>query len=189
MNAVRTDGVTALHLAAQLGALQLVQFLDQRGANIYAKGNTGKAQGTRGGHVTHLGLLPIHLAALRGHGPVVAHFLAMGVPINEQSNTKRCTPLQYASEAGHLQLVDYLASQGADVNCKRADGGFPLYMACQTGKLDMVRLLVARGANVNMYVHKPGNTPIGIAKRKRHQEIVRFLSSGRVPSGNDCIIQ
>ena len=55
-----------------------------------------------------------------------------------------------ASNEGHLDVVRFLASEGADVNQARTtDGASPLYTASANGHLDMVRLLVSEGATVN----------------------------------------
>ena len=51
------------------------------------------------------------------------------------------TPLHVASGYGHLDLVRYLVSQGAQVERCDNDGDTPLIVASRKGHLDVVRYL------------------------------------------------
>ena len=62
------------------------------------------------------------------------------------------TPLMYAAYSGHKEVVQFVISEGADVNA-RADDEFgrftALIFAAHSGRTDIIRLLLAGGANVN----------------------------------------
>jgi hypothetical protein len=55
-----------------------------------------------------------------------------------------------------------LFNNGADVNCKTADGWNPLYFATISGRTEIVRFLASNGANVN-WEDKDGRTPLYLA--------------------------
>ena len=65
------------------------------------------------------------------------------------------TPLMAAigschSDQGHMAVVEYLMSNGADPNPARTDDGVaPLYMAARGGHTAIARLLLGKGADPN----------------------------------------
>jgi len=61
------------------------------------------------------------------------------------------TPLHFAADKGHLDVVKYLVNQKTDINAQ-ANGyspGTPLHLASQNGHLDVVEYLVNRNADAN----------------------------------------
>ncbi len=58
------------------------------------------------------------------------------------------TALMGASSEGKIAAMEYLLSQGADVNAKNDDGVTPLMLAA-TESVDAVKLLVDAGANID----------------------------------------
>ncbi len=58
-------------------------------------------------------------------------------------------PLVYASQEGHVDIVELLISNGANVNHFDEDGISPLMFAAQKGHLGVVETLLAHGARVN----------------------------------------
>ncbi|MGH8056504.1 MAG: ankyrin repeat domain-containing protein [Candidatus Entotheonellia bacterium] len=104
----------------------------------------------------------MHLAAMRGHAPVVQVLLRVGAlaeatmlggrtlwssatPL-ELITVDGVTPLLAAAEAGHLQVVRLLVDAGADVNRADATGFTPLMGAVGAGHRKMVAYLLQRGA-------------------------------------------
>jgi len=61
------------------------------------------------------------------------------------------TPLHYASQNGHLSVVEYLVNQKADINAKTKEifSGTPLHYAAQNGHLSVVEYLVNQKADIN----------------------------------------
>jgi len=88
------------------------------------------------------------------------------------------TPLSFATENNHFDIVCLLLEKNASINTARYFGETPLYSAAQHGHLDIVRLLLARGAHVDAATIYNG-TPLFIAAENGHLEIVRlFLERG-----------
>lgn len=56
------------------------------------------------------------------------------------------TSLHEASLWGHLDIVKYFISQGADINATDKYGRTPLYIACKYGCLEVAQFLTAWGA-------------------------------------------
>ena len=71
---------------------------------------------------------------------------------------------------GHLEVVKYLVSQGADIH---ANNERALRRACEEGHLDVVKYLVEQGANI----HADNEYALHWASRKGHLEVVKYLVS------------
>ena len=71
------------------------------------------------------------------------------------------TPLHQAVNAGDIERVKSLLSDGADVNAKDDKGNTPLHLLARYGykKQDIAELLIAKGADVNAR-NKDGWTPL-----------------------------
>lgn len=101
---------------------------------------------------------------------------ALGVNILAAA-TDGTTLLHVGCEKGHLPVVEFLVSQGADINAKITSGALtgatPLYCACQSGSLEVVHYLV-KECKAKIYIQK---SPINIAISKGEADILAFLSS------------
>jgi hypothetical protein len=84
------------------------------------------------------------------------------------------TPLRWAAENGHAEMVELLLSEGADVAVADKDGWTPLIAASSKGHLDAVRLLLDKGAEVN-FEDKTARTAISYAAEGEHRTIVQLL--------------
>lgn len=65
----------------------------------------------------------------------------------------RATPLFIAAQNGHLQVLLFLLSQGAEPDPRRTDGATPLWIASQMGHHQIVRELLIHGARVDSTRH------------------------------------
>ena len=59
--------------------------------------------------------------------------------------------LRYASENGHLFVVQFLVSEGADIH---VDNEYALRYASRKGHLSVVQFLVSEGANIHAIKRK-----------------------------------
>jgi len=85
-------------------------------------------------------------AAKAGDLGAVRSALASGVEPDACAKGRK-TALLHAAERGHLLLVDYLASAGADIHYATAVGKTALHLAADHRRPDVVRWLLERGAN------------------------------------------
>ncbi len=68
------------------------------------------------------------------------NFVENGADVKAAENDGR-TPLHWAAEKGHLDVVKYLVEKGADVKAANNDGRTPLNMAARNSHLDVVKYL------------------------------------------------
>ena len=85
----------------------------------------------------------------------------------------RCTGLlQY----GHLDIVQYLHAQGADIEKADNEGRTPLHACCERGHLHIAEYLVSQGADVNRAM-RDGMTALHACCAFGHLDIAEYLVS------------
>lgn len=132
---IEREGLTALHVAARQGYLDITRLLVVAGVDVNLVPDSVEAQ----------------IAAVAEHGSPRMIQLVVGrsVPANEVARAMNVrTPLNLAVAAQHYEVADYLIDNGADVDL----GGVwyrPLHTAVLNGDLEMVELLLDSRARVN----------------------------------------
>ena len=92
-----------------------------------------------------------------------------------------------ACKAGHADVVQFLACQGADLNIANSQGWFPINIAAENGHMEVLLVLLADGANLD----KP---LLMIASMKNIDAVVALLNVGADVSikdddGKTCLDQ
>ncbi|KAL4787644.1 hypothetical protein BJX76DRAFT_354123 [Aspergillus varians] len=124
------------------------------------------------------GHTPLSLAALHGRADVVAALLEakwVRVTVNSQRRGMR-TPLSYAAEKGHLEVVHTLLKYGGDQNI--ADTKYKrtaLSRAAWNGHLDVVQMLIEHGDYSIDHQDVYGWTPLALAVAGGHDGVVKYL--------------
>ena len=95
------------------------------------------------------------------------------------ANKGNLTPLMYAAEAGHIDVLNALLAAGADVNALSSLGTTAAYLAAKDGHLNAVKALVAANADISIKAARDGTTALTIAEQKGHREVVQYLRSLR----------
>lgn len=83
------------------------------------------------------------------------------------------TPLSFAAVSGQLGMMDFLLSQGADIN-EVSRGSTVLAMAVENGRFDLVKALIERGAKTD-FIDESGASLLMIAVQNRKAETVKVL--------------
>ena len=163
VNTAQGDGMTALHWAAEHGAVELTEMLLYAGANKEA--------------VTRLGdYTPLHLASKAGHAPVIETLLGAGSDANAATATGGATPLHFAAASGSAEGAAALLDHGAEVNAKESSRGqTPLMFAAALNRVAALKVLLRRGADAGIttrVVDLPELQEADRAAGQRRQEVV-----------------
>ena len=126
LDARSRNGDTSLMLAAYKKDLPAVQALIDKGAEI-----------------NHPGWTALHYAAATGSLPIVRLLLDHDAYIDAESPNKT-TPLMMAARGGFREVVDYLLSQGADLEAKNELGLTAVDFARAQGHPALANFLEAR---------------------------------------------
>ncbi|XP_014865303.1 PREDICTED: histone-lysine N-methyltransferase EHMT2 isoform X3 [Poecilia mexicana] len=188
---------SALHAAAQRGLLEVCYMLIQAGAQVDAKDKDLRTplleavinnhvdvaryliqNGACVYHVEEDGYTGLHHAAKLGNLEIVNMLLETGqVDVNAQDNGG-WTPIIWAAEHKHVQVIKSLLNRGADVSIKDKELNVCLHWAAYAGNIDIAELVLNSGCSLSS-VNVHGDTPLHIAAREGYLECVTlFLSRG-----------
>ncbi|KAG8236294.1 hypothetical protein J437_LFUL016074 [Ladona fulva] len=97
----------------------------------------------------------------------------LGVDHTMTLNTQKNMFIMFL-EHNNLDIVEFLAKEGADFNVCYDDGETSLTWVAREGKLDAVKILLENGANINEKDNH-GSTPLHLAARYGYLDIVTYL--------------
>ena len=176
MTKTTNSGAGPFFVAAQLGHLDVVVYLHEKGADVIKAAN---------------GWSPLCMATQNGHLAVVMYMLAFcDVDVNDL-----LSPLYLAAAIGHLKLVECLLSHNANVNLASFSGATPLFIAAQNGYPTVVDYLLKKGGNVHK-ANNNGVTPLDIAiqssqsngeRSKEYLEVIKSLNDHILKEQNACV--
>ena len=93
-----------------------------------------------------------------------------------QKDEKGWFPLHYASQYGHLPVVELLLEHGYDHSVETYDRNTPLHLACANKRTDIaLRLLRAQPQGAPLRKNRDGNTPLHLACKTGSVRVVRAL--------------
>ncbi|WP_353274585.1 ankyrin repeat domain-containing protein [Wolbachia endosymbiont (group B) of Hofmannophila pseudospretella] len=176
VNAIAKGGNTPLHLAAQNGHKDVVEFLLSKGAKVDAQSDDLST--------------PLHFAAKYGHKDVVEFLLSNEAKVDAQSDDLS-TPLHFAAKSRYKdteKIVKFLLDKEADVNAQNDERETPLHLILQKIDLDIdtdkfYTLLNKKGINVNL-TDKNKETPLHFFLKKKAMEIPELDDLLKVESIN-----
>jgi ankyrin repeat protein len=134
-------GRTALHIACQDGLLDFAEELIHAGANVNIKDKS---------KLTPLGRLCLcqDKKSMSTSQPlVVLKLLLKGGAIVDDGDETGITPLMWATNRGHLDIVKALLKAGADVNARDRQRDNKNTVLMYASDLDMIKLLLKHGAD------------------------------------------
>jgi ankyrin repeat protein len=171
VNAAMSDGMTALHWAADHGDAELAGMLLYAGANPNAM--------TRIGEYT-----PLHVASRDGNAAVIKLLLEKGADPTVKTTNSGVTPLHLAAASGNVEAVSALLEKKVDVNAKENEWGqTPLIFAAAQNRSEVISLLIKHGANPNIAsksvdINKESQLQAAAAERQR-QVIASYGKRGQ----------
>ena len=150
-----------LRLALQACHSHVAEFLfDVEGVNIES--------------LDIIGETPLHEAAYRGLLDMVQELVQRGA-VPERPNHHGTTPLLYAAERGHPDVVKFLLdSCNADINRIDRSLNTPLHQASYHGNVEVVKALLERGAKKDLREFR-GMTARELAIERNHLQVVAII--------------
>ena len=134
--AAQGDGMTALHMAAERGHVEIGGMLLAAGVDVDAQ--------TRIGRYT-----PLHVACRAGHASIARMLLEAGADAAAQTTNSGVSPLHLAAAAvGGEPAVALLLTHGADPNARESSAGqTPLMFAAASNRAAAISALIQGGAD------------------------------------------
>lgn len=94
--------------------------------------------------------------------------------VNVNTNNK-ATPLWFASQNNHYNVVSYLINNDANMEIKSRGGATPLFIAALKNNYNIVELLLQKGANINNIHNRTKVTALYGAAEKNCIESIKIL--------------
>ncbi|XP_072331617.1 histone-lysine N-methyltransferase EHMT2 isoform X3 [Scyliorhinus torazame] len=186
-----------LHAAAQKGYLEICHILLQAGATVDVCDKlqrTPLMEAIMNNHYDIVKLLSkhgacvfhkeldasscLHHAAKNGSVQMVQFLLATGqVDLNTQ-DSGGWTPVIWAAEHKHIEIIKLLLGRGANVTLKDNEENICLHWAAFAGSSDIAEVLLNARCDLHA-VNMHGDTPLHIAARENFYDcVILFLSRG-----------
>ncbi|RYP70200.1 hypothetical protein DL771_005587 [Monosporascus sp. 5C6A] len=169
-----TSSVSLLYVLAETNLAELIKaVLHYRPEEFYELG--GRYQ------------YPLYAALANSHRNAVKALLQLEHSPSKDDITARLkygrdfaackgqTPLSWAAEKGHKEIVQLLLDKGAEIDAKDSNSRTPLSWAAEKGHKEIVQLLLDKGAEIDSKDKIYSQTPLSWAARNRHKEIVQLL--------------
>ena len=116
----------------------------------------------------------IHDAAQQGDLTKIKRLLDNSPELLDARSENEKTPLHFASQGGHEEIVELLIAKGADVNARNNAEETALHYAAAFGHKEVMNLLIAKGAALNSGTIN-GSTPLHYSVFSGSPEIARAL--------------
>jgi len=121
----------------------------------------------------------IHDAIQKGDVTKVKTLISGNKELIHEKSDKGQTPLHLAVQNGDQEIVEFLISQGADINARDSEGNTPLLTALAFKKTDTAKFLISEGADVRIK-NAQEMAPLILALRYGLSELVEpILDSGQ----------
>ena len=159
-DAANTDGMTALHFAAQNGNTAVARFLIEHGADIKAQDSVFSRS-------------VIHFAAENGNLDTIKYLTEMGADLLDRDDYG-ATALHYAARSNRLEVLKYLVDKKVNYTDKDSRGWTAMHYAACGGSIDVVKYLLSKGLNINE-LNQTGRTPLFFVRDQR--DIRQFMIS------------
>ena len=155
---VEKRAAVSLHTAAQHGLLEKLQELITEGADVNAKNKDGQtaldiAMKEYNEEIVKLLIgkgtnVSLNAAAFIGDINRVKAFVEGNGSVDEADASGQ-TPLHYAAAGNHMDIAEFLISEGAKIDAVAGKWKTPLGVAARTGSIDVAKYLIVHGANVD----------------------------------------
>ncbi len=168
VNTAQSDGMTALHWAANTNDVEIAKALLYAGATVRATTRLG-------------GYTPLHLASRSGHTEVARLVLEAGAD-PDAFTTTGVTAMHFAADADAGGVVEALAAHGGNVNARDDFAErTPLMFAAARGADAAVRALLDAGADVTLVTRVKDYETIDQSLRAEQRQRARVRAAAEEP--------
>ena len=159
----------ALHSATEANQLSIVQYLLTQNPSLDVD-----CKSCDNNNIT-----PLMKACLLGNESIVQVLLQHGASIHMESTVDSMTPLQYAAQGRHFDILPLLVDHGARVDSMTDRGNNLLHSSVQSENIPSTTFLLDKAAQEGVslvnQINDEGQTPLHAAVEVRNLELVKLL--------------
>lgn len=162
------EGHRALHIAAAIGNIEILEILKKLHVDIYSRDNSG--------------LTALAYAKKYNQTKVIQWLNKQGLLVCSSTEAKdlRRTPLNFYAKIGNLERVTSLATRGYCLEKKDRKNYTPILQAASNGHLDILKFLKSSGANLFTVTNKSLNA-LHLACFQGHLKTIKWLIENGIP--------
>ena len=131
------SGLFPIHFAAAGGSMQIIHYLEEKGASFVQDVNDND----------NLGNIPLSYAIEFNHLEVVQYILSKNPRLINHKNKSESTFMHIAASCGFLNIANFLKDNGASIDSPDQYQYRPLHFASQNNHGDLVTFLLQNGAD------------------------------------------
>ena len=166
---------TPLHYSAIEGALESVEFLLSKGANVNAQ--------------TSLDRTALHIACTRGHSDIAERLLKDGVELNTQDKEQN-TAMHLCAMYNQLECVELLLSHDARLELRNSQSNTPLDVASSIEVAEMLQNYIERKTSSADVVGQYSRMKMGsVIRRTNRSDFVQRMLDKASSLGKQGLIQ
>jgi ankyrin repeat protein len=158
INASRKSGITAIHIAAELGLCDQLELLIKSKAYVNSRMTSG--------------VTPLILASVHGDCDTIRRLVYARADVDSESHGGR-TPMSAAARSNKFPALIELINAKSNIN-KLTRFGTPLHTAAEFNSIDAARVLLHFKANITL-IAPDGLNPMHYAVIKDNQCILELL--------------
>ena len=168
------DGNTPIHLAAEVGFLEIIKLLIEGWED-------GPEHGVEPSPSNVYDEIPLMMAIINNKFPVVEYFVQISQLDDENDNLAdededANTALHLAAQYGHYDIVQLLVETSASMDATNQKQETPLDLAAKNGHTEICRFLIERGSPIDP-LDKNNKTPLMLAAENGHSRTLQYLLS------------
>jgi ankyrin repeat protein len=121
----------------------------------------------------------LHVAADFGNLTLAQRLVSLGADVNQRSGTFGGAAVNLAAAKGHIEVVRYLLSEGAELDVGEPERN-PLFSAIYGGHIEIVRLLVEAGIDWRVKYtgeYMKGMGALAFARERGQRDIAEYLET------------
>jgi len=120
----------------------------------------------------------LHICAEKNRTDMAEHLIKLGADVDCRGGLWNATPMTYAADLGHLEVIKLLRKYGAKFDV--ADEPFinPLFAAISSGKIEVVKYLIDEGLDPHLVYSMSGGelyNALNCAQDEQQTEIIEYL--------------
>ena len=137
INSVVSEGASMIHLASKIGAIELLNHLIVKGADLKKRDQIN-------------GLNCLLYAVEAGQIKIIERLLDLKMSVNSVNNSGE-TALHLACKNQNMEMIKFLLAKGANIQAKTTDKNTPLHYATasKTSSIEIVDYLITKGAKMD----------------------------------------
>ena len=157
---------TPLYHAVHNGHIEIVNYLLSNKVDVTIK--------------TETGWNVYHLAANNGYLEILQALVMYNNDNVNDVDKKKWTPLYHAVYKGHIEMVNYLLSNKADVTVKTWNGSNVYHSAAFNGNLEIMMALIESSCDSINEKDKEKRTPLSIASYRGHKNVTYMIECAQL---------